>query len=267
MKERVELLAIPTRVAHAGHDEHRYCGALLFEDLAGHESYTGLLALAVTGRRVSPEVCAVLDDVSCVSTVADPRIWPFKLTRVVAEFGSTQSAIAAGNLCLEEALIGPSACRTVAELLSNLSRDVGERAGDRAAVEAALLARVGREGIPPGWGVPFRDHDERLEALGVCLRRRGRTGLRYWALMERAVEALRQSRRLKPNITLGVSAAYLDLGFAPHEVVPLITALVQTVFVANAVEAARQAPSVLRRLPDRAIDYVGKKPRASPRSG
>jgi hypothetical protein len=236
---------------------------LLFAELSGRESYTGLVALAVTGRRFSAEECAVLDDVACVSSVADPRIWPFKLTRIVAEFGSIQSAVAAGNLCLEEALIGPGPCQAVARLLSDLAREFGH---DVSRAAAALPDRV-QEGIPPGWGVPFRRQDERFEALRRCMQVRGRVELVHWRLAEAAIDVLRRTRGIEPNITLGVTAAYLDLGIAPSDVVPLVTALVQTVFVANAVEAARQAPSILRRLPDHVISYVGRKPRASPRSG
>jgi hypothetical protein len=51
-----------------------------------------------------------------------------------------------------------------------------------------------------------------------------------------------------------------------HEVGPLSSALMQHMFFAHAVEGARQAPQVLRRLPDRCIDYTGREARASPRA-
>ncbi len=265
MQAGARLPPIVTRVAHAGHDDHRFCGFLLFEELAGREPCAGLLALSILGRRLPPEECAVLDDLAAVTSVADPRIWPLKLTRLVAEFGSAQTAVAAGNLSLEGAIIGPWVCEDAATLLLQIGADVGDRVDDEEVVRRALLDRIGVS-HPPGWGVPFREADERLAALRICLERRGRTGLRAWSLLEACTRVLRRERKLEPNITLGVAAACLDLGAPPNSIGILMTVLVQTVFVANAVEAARQAPTVLRRLPDHVISYVGKPPRTSPRA-
>jgi hypothetical protein len=128
------------------------------------------------------------------------------------------------------------------------------------------LDRRFREGVRLiGFGVPFRPEDERVRMLRECLVRRGRTGLPYWRTLEAASGAARVLRNLEPNIGLAVAAACLDLGFTPRQISLVCVALGQTDYVANAVEGGEQRPAVLRRLPDAAIEYVGKANRTSPR--
>ena len=57
-----EPTAIETHSAHWGFDDHRYFGYAAFGELLGQESLTGLNALSILGRRLPPDVCAVLDD-------------------------------------------------------------------------------------------------------------------------------------------------------------------------------------------------------------
>ena len=86
-----------------GWDEHRYFGRAVFEDITGKESLTYLMALSILGRELPRDCYPVLDDAACALTLADPRIWPLKLTRLVASYGSTVPAIAAGVLIEERA--------------------------------------------------------------------------------------------------------------------------------------------------------------------
>ena len=258
-------LELVTRVAHAGWDEHGWCGYQLYAELAGEEGFTGMLALAVSGRRLPPEGRAVLDDIATVVTVADPRIWPLKITRVVAAYGSIYPAYAAGNLALERAMIGFSSCEQAAENLVNL-REAVQDPEDAAALEAVVRERYDSKRPPVGFGVPFRPRDERVVALRGCLERRGRTGLPHWRFFELAATVVRGAKRLEPNIGLGLAAACLDLGFRPHEIGVLAMGLVQNAFIGNALEGARQAPAILRKLPDERVRYVGERPRESPRA-
>jgi len=97
-------LVVRTRTAHMGWDEHRYFGRAVFGDLTGKESLTYLMALSILGRELPRDCYPVLDDAACSLTLADPRIWPLKLTRLVASYGSTVPAAAAGLLIEEHAL-------------------------------------------------------------------------------------------------------------------------------------------------------------------
>jgi len=259
-----ELLE-PTRSAHWGWDEHRYFGYRVFAELTGQETLAGLTALSVLGRRLEPEDRAVIDDAACALTLADPRIWPLKLTRVVAAYGSTLPAAAAGLLVMEDARIGPWTTANAAELLIEFRSALGERTADPASVRELVLAHLDSHRFIWGFGTPFRDRDERLVAFRACLRRRERDGRPYVRLMDAVVEVVRSVRHVEPNIGLGVAAAFLDMGFTPHQVGSLSAALMQHIFLAHAVEGSRNG-ATLRELPQTYVKYAGRAPRASRRA-
>jgi hypothetical protein len=259
-------LGLPTMSAHWGWHEHRYFGHRVFEELAGRESLTGLTALSVLGRRLSPEACAVLDDAAACLTLADPRIWPLKLTRVIAAYGGTTAAAAAGLLIEEDARIGPWTCAKSAELLADLHLQLEgtELAAD--AVAAVVRSYLVKRHFVWGFGTPFRERDERLVAFDACLERRGRRQLPYMRTLDAIAKVVVAERKTEPNMGMAVAAALLDLGVQVTEVGPLATALMQHMFFAHAVEGARQAPEVLKCLPEECIRYVGREARSSPRA-
>jgi len=102
-----ETLILPTRVGHAGFDQPRLFGWPVYDSLAGKESYTGFMAMASTGRRLSPEDCGVLDDIAAVMALGDPRIWPLKITRLGSCHGSMLCGIASVLLCMRSRYVGP----------------------------------------------------------------------------------------------------------------------------------------------------------------
>lgn len=257
---------LPTRVAHAGWNEHRFFGHRLFAELAGHESLTGMMAMAVTGRRLPPEACAVLDDIAVVICVADPRIWPLKLTRVASAYGHVLPGITVGNLVMQGALIGFWPAGRAAKHLLDLRSMVADCIHDVATVREAVLCLLERERTLAGFGVPFRPQDERMVALRDCMTRRGRQSLPYWSLMETASKVMVQERGVPPNICMGIAAACLDLGISPHEIATLTAIFTNVAFVANAVEGATQAPEALRSIPQQFVRYAGAPPRLSPRA-
>lgn len=256
-------LSIPTRSGHWGWDEHRYFGLRVFEQLAGSESFTNLTALSVLGRRLSDADCGVLDDAAACLTLADPRIWPLKLTRVIAAYGGTTAGAAAGLLIEEEARIGPWTCAKAAELLSELHPKM---AGSEQEAEAVVRDYLEQHHFVWGFGTPFRERDERLIAFWACLERRGRRQLPYMRTLDAIARIVTPARQTEPNMGMAVAAAFLDLGLEVAEVGPLATVLMQHMFFAHAIEGARQAPAVLQRLPTESIHYKGPAPRRSPRA-
>jgi hypothetical protein len=257
--------AIGTRVAWAGWHEHQYYGHRVFAELAGSETYAGLMAIAVGAPRLAPEERWVLEDICAVLTVAEPRIWPNKVSRLVASYGRVIPATLAGCLCFESELIGPWTTGQTAQNLVELAHALGEDRSEKA-IEGAVIELLDRRKRLLGFGVPFRPKDERLVALTACIARRGRDGRLYWNLSERVWEVLRRLKGLEPNIGSGVAAAMLDLGLSPEQIPPLTIGLNLNIFLANAFEGARQAPEVLRRLPERLVEYVGPPDRLSPRA-
>jgi hypothetical protein len=258
--------ALPTHTAHWGWDEHSYFGQRVFGELAGRESLTGLMALSVLGRRLSAEQCAVLDDAAACVTLADPRIWPLKLTRVIAAHGGMTAGAAAGLLMQEDARIGASTSAKAAELLVELHLQLVGTGFDAQSVEAVVRAYLDKHHFVWGFGTPFRDRDERLIAFWACLERRGRRRLPFMRTLDAIAAVVTPARQTEPNMGMAIAAAFLDLGLNVHEVWPMSTALMQHMFFAHAIEGARQAPAVLQRLPDRCIDYVGREARESPRA-
>jgi hypothetical protein len=259
-------LVVPTRSAHWGWDEHRFFGHKVFEELAGHESFMGLTALSVLGRRLSTECCAVLEDAANTLTLADPRIWPLKLTRVVASYGGTVAAAAAGLLVEEGAQIGPWACGRAAAVLTKMHAEIAGRHDDDEHVRTVVSAYLEDHAFIWGFGTPFRSRDERLVAFRKCMREKRRDGLPYFRTMEAVAKAVRELKRAEPNIVLALAAVCLDMGLAVEEIGPLTTTLMQHMFFAAAVEGARQAPELLRELPRAYVSYVGREPRTSPRA-
>lgn len=261
-----EKLVLTTRVGRACGDDNHFHGHAVAGELCGRESVTGLIALAVLGRRLDEDEKAVLDDLAVVMTVADPRIWPLKLVRVVSSYGRALPALAAAQLCIEDALIGHWTTGAAAAQLAQLREALGTRAADDDAVamEVERVFASGRRLM--GFGVPFREQDERVVALRRCLAARGRIDRPHFRLFERVAQAVYTQKKLSPNIGVAVGAACLDLGATPRQASLLSVALGQTDYLANAVEGAAQAAPILRELPQAHVRYVGKPPRQSPRA-
>jgi hypothetical protein len=258
---------VPTRVGHAEWGDNRAFGHSVAQELAGKESYVGLLSLAVAGRRLTASECALLDDLAVVMTVADPRIWPLKLVRVVSSYGGCLAAFAAGSLCLEEAFVGHFTTGEAAQMLVETRRALGDRCFELEAVTEHVRALLEPGKRLLGLGVPFRPVDERVVMLMERVHARGHADLPFWRLFLLFQTALERVKKLRPNIGLAAAALCLDLGFPPRECAILVTSLGSTDFLANAVEGSLQAPAVLRELPENAIVYRGCEPRTSPRLG
>lgn len=256
---------IRTRVAHTGFEENQWFGRPVFAELAGRTTQSQLLGTAVSGRETSPEAAAVLDDVAVVLTDADPRIWPLKLTRLIAAYGDPLPAFSAANLSLHGAFIGHWVCGRAAEVLVELAAHVGD--ADGAALQERVRQFVAERKRIMGFGVAFRPEDARWTSLVRCIEARGRDRLRHWQLQLSLVREVRAQRNLPPNVASAIGAALLDLGYAPREISALASAVAQNNFIANAVEEASAPHDELRHLPDEAVRYEGRAPRRSPRAG
>lgn len=258
---------VTTKVARAGFDDHRYFGFGALAELRGHEDYAGVTAMAVCGRRISVEDRRMLDDLSVIMSAADPRIWPLKLCRLLASYGGTLAAFAGAQLCIEGDLIGPWTTRYAAETLVELRGRIGDRLDDAAFVESTMKALLARKKRLVGYGVPFRQRDERLDAVREEVKKRGWHVRPFWRLQEAFSVLTKSERNLGPNLGTGVSALLLDMGFGVDEVPAITIFMNQNCFVANAIEGARQQDPVLRSLPPETVEYVGPPPRTSPRAG
>ena len=261
---------LPTRVGHAEWNDNRFRGYSVARDLASRETCTGLLGLAIVGRRLDDDERAILDDLATVMTVADPRVWPLKLVRVVSSFGGCLAALAAGTVNLEGAIVGhPSTGRAAAVLVSlaEMTAESLRRDGvtEEWAMDSACRELLSRSSRLSGFGVPFRQRDERVDMLTACVEARGRSELQYWRLFSRATEMFRRTKSLEPNIGLAAGAVCLDIGVPIAQIGPFVTALGISDLWCNAMEGSEQAAETLQCLPLDVVRYAGPLERVSPR--
>ena len=257
---------ISTRCAHWGWDDHEYFGYSVFRELTGHESMIGMSALSVLGRRLPKECCDVLEDIICVSTLADPRIWPLKIARLVASYGSTMPAVAASLSIQEGARIGPWKAADAARALGEMHEAMRGQHDNKAVVHEVAEWYFATHRVVPGFGTPYRDRDERLAALHQCMIQRQRNQLPYWGTMCAVSDAAHLLYHIAPNIVFGTAAALLDMEMSCDEIGAITTVLFQHMFMANAVEGARTRATSLRELPEGFLRFVGRPSRISPRA-
>ncbi len=257
---------LPTRSAHWGFEEHQYFGHAVFGELLGNESLLGLTALGILGRRLSAAECSVLEDAAVALSMADPRIWPLKLSRVVAAYGSTLPAVAAGLVTLTGAQIGPWPTTQAAHMLQHFHSQFGDQAEDAAAKRDHVSTYLSVHSFLWGFGTPFRRKDERLVAFERRLQLTGLDRKPHYRTFAAVRRAAKELKGVEANIGSGLAAVCLDLGFSADQIAPLTAALIQHMFFSTALEAAQQAPALLRKLPDEHVTYVGIASRQSPRA-
>jgi len=250
-------LVISTRVGRAGWMDHRFRGHALYEDLLGRESLLSLLFLGMSGRRLPRSEALLLDEIACVFAITDPHIWPIKLVRVASSHGHSLPGLAAGLLAMDHAQLGSWTTQSAGSMLAELRG----RNSLRGAVEQMLAE--GRR--LPGFGVPGRPRDERVEALTRCIRAHGREHA-WWLHFRALAEVVASLKGLRPNIGSALAAALLDLGLEVEQLGTMPTILLLGSFVPNALESAEQRSPILQSLPQEHVRYAGATARPSPRA-
>lgn len=256
------MKTVYTHLGRAGFGDYDHFGLRVFRDLAGNTSYLGLIAFAITGRRLTRADEALLDDLAVSSHVPEPRVWPMKLARVGASLGRAMPGFLCASVVLDSDVLGGRVAEDAAATLVELRAHLSATQDD----DQAISSFVAQHKRLIGFGVPFREVDERVVSVRACLARRGRLDGPYWVLAERFWRVVKQERGVAANIISAMAALCLDLGLQPREIAPLAAVLLQPTLLANAVGGAVESPDVLRCLPPGAIRYVGPAPRESPRS-
>ncbi len=256
--------AIFTRIGIILDGNNRYLGHATYDDWHARMVTSGdavLAALGVTRLDATAREVARLATLCLLSP--DARVWPLKLTRLVASYGDPLAGVAAGQLVTAGRIMGPNAAQYTAQCLA----DVGERVrddDDDATVRRAVDAW--KERVPGGrlggFGVPFRDEDERRVALLRYTEGTPITAGRYWRLHERVVRAMAP---LKPNIVISLAAMVLDIGIAPDRAGAALSAFMAPVFLAHALESSERDGARLHSLPADVVEYRGAPHRASRR--
>lgn len=248
-----------TRVARPEGHDYRFFHWLTFAQLLHRETLSGLVALSVLGRRLNIDDRRILDGCAVVVTAADPRIWPLKVARLASSWGSAAAGVAAGYIYASRGRLGPVAVCAAARFLVDY-HEHGRSA------EAMVRQVGGAELSAVGFGVLFRQSDERFAALEQLVQLENRADRTFWSRLQELREAAKAEFGLVPHVSIGLAAVLLDLGASPEKAASLVAGLYLHTFLANAVESAEQQSEIMQCLPDEAIEYVGPAPRKSPRA-
>lgn len=254
-------MTIRTATGRGVGDDYEAFGLRVYRDLSGSTSFLGLVAFAITGRKLSRDDEEVLDEIAVCYHVTEPRVWPMKLARTIASMGRAIPGVISASISIDSDLIGARLASLAAQVLVEFDAHVGAASDS----SAAALSFVQSRRRITGFGVPFRPFDERVVALQRAMGRRGRTTGRFWQRGELLWRTARRERQLEVNIVGAAVAALLDLGFSTEEIAPLTTVFFEPTFLANAVEGARQRAPELLSLPASAVRYVGPAARESPK--
>jgi hypothetical protein len=220
-----------------------------------------MLLLGISGRLLDDEELAVIDDLLVVMSSADPRQWPFKLTRLVASYGVAPYGVAATLVGSEGGMYGTNRLASTSRWLI----DVARNSGTQGLADDEMLAILDAGGAAAGFGVLYRSRDERFAALVSRLRERKRDSLPFMTIALQAARIGRDRKQLEAHVSLAVAAACLDVGLSVEAIAGFWTLILMHCALANAIEGAAQAPPQLQQLPLDTIEYKGQMPRTSPR--
>ncbi|NVB78465.1 MAG: hypothetical protein HOV81_08745 [Kofleriaceae bacterium] len=231
----------------------------MFAELLGRATTAQMVVLGISGTLLDDEQIAVIDDIVTAMSSADPRLWPFKVTRLAASHGTAPFGVAATLVAGEGGMYGSNRLLDAARWLAALGAKAngGTLTDDEVAAELAGAA---------GFGVVYRARDERFEALVRQLERRRREHLPFTALCLQAARVARERIQVEAHVYLLVAAICLDLGLQPDAIAAFGVVFLFHDSLANAVEGARQAPTVLQALPRECVEYRGRAARRSPRA-
>jgi len=256
---------VPTRVARAVAGGNEFFGYRVESAFVDEDAFWRGILLSIGAGPESFAHLPLVRRLAGCNFVADPRIWPLKISRVLSSYGNAIPALCGGNVFLEGARVGPVAARESADALASFVATYPEpwEGGD---LEKELLRRLERGERLAGYGVAFRRLDERVEVVDRIVREEEREAGLHWRC-SLAVEAILAKGRVLPrNVVSASAAALLDCGFTSRQIGLLMWYYFVPTFMANAMEGAEQAPEMLRELPAEAVEYVGPAPRRSGRS-
>ena len=184
----------------------------------------------------------------------DARVWPLKLTRLLASHGDPLVGYFGAQLVSAGKVMGPGAALHAARALHFIGAHAGEAATDTEVAEAVAAWKARSGGRVGGFGVPFRAVDERRVHVLRLAAGTPVAGGRYFRLHEQVAAAMHP---LQPNVALTVAAMLLDIGVAAEHAGVALAVMMSHVFLAHALEAAAQDGPRLHSIPADAVDYRG----------
>lgn len=245
---------ITTRVGLIIDGDNRFFGRSVFEEwaqLVRSPSDALLISLGVNELTdVAREGVRLI--ALCLAS-PDARVWPLKLTRLLSSWGDPVAGYFGGQLVTAGKVMGPGAGTSAALCLQWLLHQVGEGASQEEVSSAVARWKAENPGPIGGFGVPFREHDERRVALLRFVGDGPISKGRHWRLHHQLVEAMAPVR---PNCAISFSAILLDIGVAPERCGLAFSVLMPHVFLGHALEGSEDGAR-LNDWPASHVEYRG----------
>lgn len=254
------------RVGHIGYEDNRFCGAAVFAELAERiEEPIELLCLGFGMPPLDADGREVLRCIALCGTSPDARVWPLKMTRILSSYGNSFAGFFGAQLANFSDRMGPgTASHAAASLRWLRDRLPAEPTLDE--VRAAVAEHLATRGRIAGFGVPFRQQDERLLGMYRLLAGHPARQGAAWRLHLQVVEAMRALEQLEPNIVIAFASLLADLGLPAERTGLFISMMMSPTFAAHAVEASLPEGALLRELAAEHLEDGSRPPRRSPRA-
>lgn len=260
------MKTMDTKVALAGYGSIDVRGREMLGGDEHEHHYWSMFSIGLGHRELTERECKMLDVFGNVSSIGDPRLWPFRATRLVAVFGDIYLATATATLFNSRGgLAQPATGRAMRQM-----KAMREELGDDSTLEevkAFLTEMLERKEIISGYNVVARPTDERHDFMKPYLMENGFYEEPYLKQTLKIDQAMWELREIRPNNVSHLAAIYLDLGFEPSQGEAMMLAGWSWAVAANAVEVIDDGDySGLKRLPDEFVTWKGKEDRISPRA-
>jgi hypothetical protein len=242
-----------TRVGLIIDGDNRFFGRSSFDEWPQDITCASDTVLTALRARITPAAREAMRLAAITLMSPDARVWPLKLTRLLSSYGDPVAGYFGAQLVSAGRIMGPGAGTAAARALCFVANETGAEGSDEEVARAAHAWRERCNNRVGGFGVPFRDADERRVALLRLAAGGPVVEGRYWRLHERVVRAMEPAR---PNIAFSIAAMLLDAGIDAEHVGIAMSMLMTHVFLAHAIEGVDDGARA-NTLPVESVHYVG----------
>jgi hypothetical protein len=251
---------ILTRVGVILDGDNRFLGRSTFHGWVHALTAASDATLVALGVEVTAEAREAARIVTIAGLSPDARVWPLKLTRLLASYGDPLAGYFGAQLVSAGNVMGPGAVTMAAHGLEWVREHAGDDGTDAQVKDAVASWCARSNGRFAGFGVPFRDVDERRVAVLQLVGDGPLARLPFWRVHERIVKVMAP---LRPNVAISFAAMLLDIGVAADHGGIALSMLMSPNFLAHALEAAAQDGARVNALPASCISYRGMAPRST----
>ncbi len=254
-----------TKIACAGYGAIDVRGRSMLDGTQHRHDFWSMNAIAMGHRALNQEEVEVLDILCNVVVIGDPRLWPYRVQRLVGAYGDPYLTTATGLAFYSGGSLGPPSVEKCMAQLQALRAAVGPTPS-LDAVREWVEGQLEKHEIIAGYNVVARPTDERNDFVMPILREMGWTRRPWFELVALLDKAMAELKSIQPNAASMISAVFHEIGLTPRQGGLMTLSFMNWAVMANADEAVDDVYADLRRLPDEWVQWNGASPRRSPRA-